>query len=73
VVGLPDDKWGQVVTAYVVRTDDDLTPERIDAFCKARDDLAPYKRPKKYVFMEALPTNPSGKVLKRELVAAAGQ
>ena len=72
VVGLPDDKWGQVVTAYVVRTDDDLSAERIDAFCKARDDLAPYKRPKKYVFMEALPTNPSGKVLKRELVAAAG-
>jgi fatty-acyl-CoA synthase len=73
VVGLPDDKWGQVVAAYVVRTEDGLTAERIDAFCKARDDLAPYKRPKKYVFMEALPTNPSGKVLKRELVAAAGQ
>ncbi len=71
VIGLPDEKWGQVVTAYVVAADPDLTAEMIDAFCKSSDDLAPYKRPKKFVFMDALPTNPSGKVLKRELLAAA--
>jgi acyl-CoA synthetase (AMP-forming)/AMP-acid ligase II len=71
VIGLPDEKWGQVVTAYVVAADPNLTADAIDAYCKSSDDLAPYKRPKKYVFMDALPTNPSGKVLKRELLAAA--
>jgi acyl-CoA synthetase (AMP-forming)/AMP-acid ligase II len=70
VVGLPDEKWGQIVAAYVVAAGEGLTAERLDAFCKASDDLAPYKRPRKYVFMAALPTNPSGKVLKRELIAA---
>jgi acyl-CoA synthetase (AMP-forming)/AMP-acid ligase II len=71
VIGLPDAKWGQVVAAYVVAADPDLSAEAIDAYCKSSDDLAPYKRPKKYVFMDALPTNPSGKVLKRELLAVA--
>lgn len=70
VLGLPDEKWGQVVAAYVVVTDAGLTTEDLDAFCKQSDDLAPYKRPKRYVFMDELPTNPSGKVLKRELLAA---
>lgn len=71
VVGLPDEKWGQIVAAFIVASEPDLTSSAIDAFCRASDDLAPYKRPKKYVFMDALPTNPSGKVLKRELLAAA--
>jgi len=71
VLGLPDAKWGQIVAAYVVLSDETVTAEAIDAFCKASEDLAPYKRPKKYVFMDELPTNPSGKVLKRELLAAA--
>ncbi|MBA3324006.1 MAG: long-chain-fatty-acid--CoA ligase [Rhodobacteraceae bacterium] len=71
VIGLPDEKWGQIVAAYVVAADPGLKGEHIDAFCKASDDLAPYKRPKKYVFLDALPTNPSGKVLKRELLASA--
>lgn len=71
VVGLPDPKWGQVVTAFVVRSDPSLTADDLDAFFKASDDIAPYKRPKRYEFMAALPINPSGKVLKRELVASA--
>jgi len=70
VLGLPDEKWGQVVAAYVVVTDAGLMAEDLDAFCKQSEDLAPYKRPKRYVFMDELPTNPSGKVLKRELLAA---
>ena len=69
VVGLPDAKWGSVVTAFVVRSDDALDAATIDAFCKRSEDLAPYKRPKRYEFLDALPTNPSGKVLKRELLA----
>lgn len=71
VLGLPDEKWGQIVAAYVVASDPAITADSIDAFCKASEDLAPYKRPKRYVFMDELPTNPSGKVLKRELLAAA--
>ena len=71
VIGLPDEKWGQIVAAYVVAADPALSAEKIDAYCKSSEDLAPYKRPKKYVFMDELPTNPSGKVLKRELLAAA--
>jgi fatty-acyl-CoA synthase len=71
VLGLPDEKWGQIVAAYVVLSDRGVTAEALDAWCKGSEDLAPYKRPKRYVFLEQLPTNPSGKVLKRELLAAA--
>ena len=70
VVGLADEKWGQVVAAFVVASDPALDAATVDTFCKASDDLAPYKRPKRYTFMDALPMNPSGKVLKRELIAA---
>ena len=68
VVGLRESRWGQVVTAFIVRSDPALTAETLDAFCKASDDLAPYKRPTRYEFLDQLPFNPSGKVLKRELV-----
>ena len=70
VVGLKDDKWGQIVTAFVVRSDPSLTVEALDEMFRNSQDIAPYKRPKRYEFLEALPYNPSGKVLKRELVAA---
>lgn len=70
VVGLRDEKWGQIVAAFVVRSDPSLTAEALDGFFKASEDLAPYKRPKRYEFLDTLPFNPSGKVLKRELVAA---
>ncbi len=72
VVGLPDEKWGSVVTAFVVKGDPELTAEAIDGFCKSSDLIAAYKRPKKYIFLEELPYNPSGKVLKRELLARYG-
>jgi acyl-CoA synthetase (AMP-forming)/AMP-acid ligase II len=57
-----------MVTAFVVRSDPALTEKLVDDFCRASDELASYKRPKRVVFLDALPTNPSGKVLKRELV-----
>jgi acyl-CoA synthetase (AMP-forming)/AMP-acid ligase II len=72
VVGLPDQKWGSVVTAFIVRNDPQLTESEVDAFCRGSDDLANYKRPKKIIFVDSLPTNPSGKVLKRELLAQYG-
>ena len=70
VIGVPDAKWGQAVTAFVVRNDAHLTEDAIIAFCKASDDLAPYKRPKHVMFVDRLPLNPSGKVLRRELAAS---
>jgi acyl-CoA synthetase (AMP-forming)/AMP-acid ligase II len=69
VVGLPDPTWGMVVTAFIVRSDPTLSVEDIERYCRARDDLATFKRPRRVVFVEALPLNPSGKVLKRELFA----
>ena len=60
-----------VVTAFIVRSDPALSVEDIERHCRARDDLATFKRPRRVVFVEALPLNPSGKVLKRELIAGA--
>ncbi|SAL61196.1 AMP-dependent synthetase/ligase [Caballeronia terrestris] len=70
VIGVPDQKWGQAVTAFVVRSDRQLTEDAIIAFCRTSDDLAAYKRPKKIFFVERLPLNPSGKVLRHELAGA---
>ncbi len=69
VVGLPDEKWGSVVSAFIVRGDPTLDAPTIDRFCRENRDLASYKRPRRIFFIEQLPTNPSGKVLKRELIA----
>ena len=66
VVGAPDADWGEVVVAVVVaRTA--VTAEELDAACLA--SIARFKRPKRYAFVEALPKNPTGKVLKSELRA----
>ncbi|MBA3261309.1 MAG: AMP-binding protein [Thermoleophilaceae bacterium] len=72
VVGMPDSRWGSAVTAFVVRSNPALTEEDIDRFCRDSDLLAHFKRPRRTVFVEALPTNPSGKVLTRELIARFG-
>jgi acyl-CoA synthetase (AMP-forming)/AMP-acid ligase II len=66
VVGRPDDRWGEVPVAFVVRTATATTTadELID-HCRSR--LAKFKVPKDVVFIAELPRNPSGKVLKREL------
>lgn len=70
VVGLPDPKWGAVVAAFVVRAEPSVTVEVIEEFCLLSGDLAAFKRPRRISFVERLPTNPSGKVLRRELIAA---
>ena len=72
VVGLPDERWGSIVTAFVVRADDTLDADTVGQFCKDSPDLADFKRPRKVIFVDKLPTNPSGKVLKRELLAEYG-
>ncbi|BAO91669.1 class I adenylate-forming enzyme family protein [Caballeronia cordobensis] len=73
VIGVPDEKWGQAVTAFIVRSISTLTEDDVVAFCKSGDDLAPYKRPKKVFFVEKLPLNPSGKVLRHELAGPVYQ
>jgi fatty-acyl-CoA synthase len=66
VVGVPDDEWGERLVAFVVtRPGAALTADEVIQFC--RQGLADYKRPRSVEFMEALPRNPTGKVLKREL------
>ncbi|HEY3046757.1 MAG TPA: AMP-dependent synthetase, partial [Polaromonas sp.] len=71
VIGLPDDKWGSVISAFIVRSDQDLTRDSIDRYCKDSQQMAAFKRPKRFYFVDSLPTNPSGKVMKRELAALA--
>ena len=66
VVGRPDAEWGEAVVAFVVADDRTApTPEDLDRTCL--DSIARFKRPKEYRFVDALPTNNYGKVLKREL------
>ncbi len=66
VVGQPDAEWGEVVVACVVRSPGAAVAENaLDAYCLER--IARFKRPKRYVFIDSLPKNNYGKVLKREL------
>src|SRR5690606_32311616 len=66
VVGIPDPKWGEVVKAYVVvKPGRTLTKEAVVEHCRSK--LAKFKVPKEVEFIDQLPRNPSGKVLKRLL------
>ena len=67
VVGRPDPKWGESVVAFVVADDASSLPARDDLDRACLDRIARYKRPKDYRFVETLPTNNYGKVVKREL------
>ncbi|MER5936027.1 acyl-CoA synthetase [Streptomyces sp. NPDC001928] len=64
VIGLPDERWIEAVTAVVVSRGEVSEAELID---HARDKLAHFKAPKRVVFVDELPRNASGKILKREL------
>lgn len=65
VVGVPDDKSGEVVKLYLVKKDPGLTAEAVMAHCKA--NLTAYKVPKHVEFRDNLPKSPIGKILRREL------
>jgi fatty-acyl-CoA synthase len=72
VVGVPDERWGEAVKAFVVKkADESLTEAEIMAW--ARERIAGYKCPKSVALIEALPRNASGKVLRRELRASYWQ
>ena len=67
VVGLPDERWGKVITAFVKRRAV-IEAEELDAFCRA-SGLASFKRPRRYVFVAEIPKSPVGKLLRRRLAA----
>jgi len=71
VIGVPDREWGERVRAFVVRKNGTNVEEgELKNF--ARERLSGAKVPRDYVFLDALPRNPTGKVLKRELREIGG-
>jgi 2-furoate---CoA ligase len=66
VVGLPDARWGQKVVAFIEPASDAASAEALDRACLA-SDLARFKRPRAYVFVERIPCSASGKLLRRFL------
>jgi 2-furoate---CoA ligase len=67
VVGLADERWGKVVTAFVKRRGP-VSEQDLEQFCQT-SGLANFKRPRRFVFVDALPRSPVGKLLRRLLVA----
>jgi acyl-CoA synthetase (AMP-forming)/AMP-acid ligase II len=72
VIGVPDVEWGQEPRAVVVlKKGEGTTSEEIIEYCRSR--LAGFKRPRSVVFVDALPRNPMGKVLRKKLREEYGQ
>jgi malonyl-CoA/methylmalonyl-CoA synthetase len=67
VVGTPSEEWGEQVTAFVVPADPAAPPDRDELLAFAAERLAGFKRPRILRYVEALPRNALGKVLKHEL------
>lgn len=66
VFGLPDRKWGEAVTAAIVRRPDaKVSAEELIVFCDGK--IASFKKPKQVLFVEQIPRTPTGKILRREL------
>ena len=66
VIGVPDEEWGESLVAYVVLApDQEIDATTLRAFVGVT--LADYKRPRRVFFVDELPRNPTGKILKREL------
>jgi len=66
VVGIPDEKWGELVVAIVVLKDGATATEQ-EIIAISRDNLAGFKTPRRVVFLDELPKTVSGKIIKREL------
>ena len=67
VAGLPDERLGQRITAFVTRRAE-VDADALDTYCKA-SALADFKRPRAYVFVRSIPKSPVGKILRRMLLA----
>ena len=66
VIGVPDDRWGEAVKAIIVAAPG-TTPDPAEIIAWTRDKIAAFKCPKSIDFIDALPRNPSGKILRRTL------
>ncbi len=66
VVGMPDERLGARVTAFVEPARPDLTAQQLDELC-LQSGLARFKRPREYVFVKSIPRSASGKLLRRKL------
>ena len=62
VVGVPDEKWGEVIAAVIRPKAKNLTADDLHAFCRER--ISPHKTPVKWFFVESFPLTPSGKIQK---------
>lgn len=71
VTGHHSDRWGQEIVAYVVSRRQDLSPDGLAAWL-LEDGLARFKVPKRFLFIDELPRNPSGKLMKRQLPSPNG-
>jgi len=71
VVGVPDERWGELVVAYVVRSDDTIDAAALEAHCHGHPMLAGYKRPRAYRFVDALPMTATGKKVHYQVRAQA--
>jgi 2-furoate---CoA ligase len=67
VVGLPDEKWGQRICGFIKR-DGNIEFGNLDKHCK-ESGMANFKRPKEYIFVKEIPKSPTGKILRRKLLA----
>jgi 2-furoate---CoA ligase len=65
VIGTPDPRWGNVVTAFL-EVREPTASEEIDQHCRT-SSLDDFKRPRRIVFLDAIPRNPSGKIIRSEL------
>ena len=65
VVGASDERWGQRVVAFVVA--DSVDEDELDRHCRESEEMAAFKRPREYRFVDELPKSPAGKLLRREL------
>ncbi len=67
VCGLPHERLGQAVTAFI-KAIAPVTEAELDAWC-LQSSLAGFKRPRRYMFVTAIPKSPVGKILRRKLIA----
>jgi 2-furoate---CoA ligase len=67
VVGLPDERWGRIVAAFIKRRAP-IGESDLDEHCRT-SGLANFKRPRRYIFVHEIPKSPVGKLLRRKLVA----
>jgi len=76
VVGVPDERWGQIVVASVIADPHEVSAAELDKHCMAHPMLADYKRPRAYRFVEELPRTATGKKMhyrvRAELAAPGG-